>query len=123
MRNQKVRPNAGKRSGCICSVHFIKVEFDDVAIRVEDVDLREAGERRWTELHLAEVSFRNIVAKSLVAKPRQRITIALHAQCKMNVVGVVRLFAANRRLGTDDDVQLLLPVADLVPDSRIGESG
>jgi hypothetical protein len=41
----------------------------------------------------------------------------------MNVIGVVRLVAAKRRIRAHYDVYSLLSVADFVPDSRIGESG
>jgi hypothetical protein len=71
------------------SIHCLADEFDNVAVGVEDVDLRIARDRGGTELHLSEVVVGNIVAKALAAEPRERVAIALHAQCKMNVVGIV----------------------------------
>ena len=103
-------------------IHGLEVEFDDVAVGVEDEDLRVARDRWWTH-HLPNVAVGSIVAETLVAEPRQRIAIALHAQCKMNIVGIVRLVTAERRVRADYDVELLLSVADLVPDSRIVEGG
>ena len=104
-------------------IQCLEVEFDDIAVGIEDVDLRVAGEGVWAEFHLPEVTIGDIVAESLGAEPSQGIAIALHTKCEMNVIGVVRLVAAKRRIRAHYDVYRLLSVADFVPDSRIGESG
>src|SRR5262249_35752642 len=57
----------------------------------------------------------------LFTEPRQGIAIAVHAQCKMNIVDVVRLVTPEHRLTANVNVELLLSIADLVPDSRIIE--
>jgi hypothetical protein len=47
------------------SIQFLAVEFDDIAVWVEDVDLRVARGGMGTKLHLSEVVVGNIVAESL----------------------------------------------------------
>src|SRR5262249_2510271 len=85
-------------------IQGLEVEFDDVAVGIEDVDLRVAGEGVWAEFHLPEVTIGNIVAESLGAEPSQGIAIALHPECEMNVIGIVRLVAAKRRIRAHYDV-------------------
>ena len=54
----------------MASIQFLAVQFDDVAIWVEDVDLRVARGGVGTKLHLSEVVLGNIVAKTFAAEPR-----------------------------------------------------
>jgi len=107
----------------MASIHCLAVEFDDVSVGVDDVDLRVTRDGLGTELHLSEVVVGKIVAEAFAAEPRERIAIALHAQCEVNVVKVDPLVAASRRVRANQNVELLLSVANLVPDSRIVEGG
>jgi hypothetical protein len=52
------------------SIQFLAVEFDDIAVWVEDVDLRVARGGMGTKLHLSEVVVGNIVAEIFAAEPR-----------------------------------------------------
>jgi hypothetical protein len=97
------RVPAGKAS----PIHCLAVEFDDVAVGLEDEDLRVARDRGGTELQLSKVEAGNIVAEALAVEPCVRFAIAHHPQCKMNVVGVIRLVAAERPIRADVDVELL----------------
>ncbi len=49
------------------SIHCLAVEFDDVAVRVNDVDLRIPCDGFGTELHLAEIIIGKIVAETFCA--------------------------------------------------------
>ena len=97
------------------SIQFLAVEFDDIAIWVEKVNLRVARRGVGTKLQLFDVVVGNIVAEIFATEPRQRIAIALHTQCKVNVITVDPLVAAERRVRPDVDVEFLLSVADLIP--------
>lgn len=103
------------------SIHCLAVEFDDVAVGIDDIDLRVARDGFGTELYLSEVVVGKILAETFAGEPRQRIAVALHAHCEVNVVKVDPLVAAERRIRANQDVELLLSVANLVPDSRIVE--
>jgi len=98
------------------------VEFDDVAVGVEDVDLRMAGDGVWAELEAEEVVGGEVVAKALGAEPRESLLIAGDAEGEVNVPGIVGLVAAHHRLGAEDDVDVAA-VTDLKPDARKRERG
>ena len=103
------------------SIQGLAVEFDDVAIGVEDVDLRVA---RWgfgAKLHLSEVVVWKIAAETFAAEPRYRIAIALYAQGEMNVGKVDPLAAAERCFRANQDVELRQSITNLVPDSRMAK--
>jgi hypothetical protein len=88
------------------SIQGLAVEFDDVAVGVEDVDLRVA---RWgfgAKLHLSEVVVWKIAAETFACEPRYRIAIALYAQGEMNVGKVDPLAAAERCFRANQDVEL-----------------
>ncbi|HEY5895826.1 MAG TPA: hypothetical protein VIT91_21610 [Chthoniobacterales bacterium] len=51
-------------------IHCLAVEFDDVAVGVEDVDLRVARKGVGTELHFFKIAVGNIVAEAFAAEPR-----------------------------------------------------
>jgi hypothetical protein len=105
------------------SIQFLAVEFDDIAVWVEEVDLRVARRGVSTKLQLFEVVVGKILAEIFATEPRQRIAIALHTQSKVNVVTVDPFVAPQRRVRPDIDVEFLLSVADLVPEPRILEVG
>jgi hypothetical protein len=104
------------------SIQFLAIEFDDVPVRVEDVDLRVT---RWgfrAKLHLSEIVVCQIAAEAFAAEPRYRIAIALYPQGKMNIGKINPLVAAKRRFRANQDVELRLSVAYLVPDPRMAEA-
>jgi hypothetical protein len=105
------------------SICCLAVELDDIAVRVDDVNLRITGDGLGTELHLPEIVVGQIVAKTFFAEPDQRTAIALDAQGEMNVVKVDPFIAAEHRVRANQDVELLLSIANLVPDARIVEVG
>jgi hypothetical protein len=113
----------GLTNDWMTSIQFLAVEFDDIAVRVEEVDLRVARRRVRTKLQLFEVVVGDIVAETLATEPRQRIALALHTQRKVNVVTVDPFVAAERGVRPDIDMEFLLSVADLVPEPRILEVG
>jgi hypothetical protein len=79
--------------------------------------MRVARYRLGTESHLSEVVVGNIFAKTFAAEPRWRIAIALHTQCKVNVVNVDPLVSAERRVRANQDVEFLLsmPILYRIP--------
>jgi hypothetical protein len=107
----------------MASILRLAVEFDDVAVGVDDVDLRVARDGLGTELHLSEVVIGKILAETFSGEPRQRVAIALDAQCEMNIVKVDPFIVAERRVRANQDVEFLLSLANLVPDSRMIEAG
>ena len=52
------------------SIQFFAVEFDDIAVGVEDVDLGVARGGVGTKLHLSEVVVGKIVAETFAVEPR-----------------------------------------------------
>ena len=54
----------------MASILRLTVEFDDVAVGVDDVDLRVASDGLGTELHLSEVAIGKILAETFAAEPR-----------------------------------------------------
>jgi len=57
------------RKDWMASIQGLAVEFDDVAVGVEDVDLRVARGGVGTKLHLSEVVVGQIVAETFAAEP------------------------------------------------------
>jgi len=106
----------------ITSIQRRAVEFDDVTVGVEDVDLRVTRGRFGAKLHLSEVGLWKIAAEAFAVEPRYRIAIALYTQGKMNIGKVDPLVAAKRCLWANQDVELRLPVAYLVPNPRMTEA-
>ena len=54
----------------MASIQGLAVEFDDVAVGVEDVDLRVARGGVGTKLHLSKVVVGQIVAETFATEPR-----------------------------------------------------
>jgi hypothetical protein len=54
----------------MASIQGLAVEFDDVAVGVEDADLRVARGGLGTQLHLSEVVVWQILAETFAAEPR-----------------------------------------------------
>jgi hypothetical protein len=106
----------------ITSIQSFAVEFDDVTVGVEDVDLRVTRWRFGAKLHLSEVGVWKIAAETFAIEPRYRIAIALYPQGKMNIGKVDPLVAAKRCFRANQDVKLRLPVANLVPNPRMTEA-
>ena len=52
------------------SIHCLAVEFDNVAIGVDDIDLRKARDGLGTELHLPEVVVGKILLETFAAEPQ-----------------------------------------------------
>jgi hypothetical protein len=75
-RLEKEEANGGKiclpndSEEWMASIHCLAVEFDDVSVGVDDVNLRVARDGLGTELHLSEVIVGKIVAETFSAEPR-----------------------------------------------------
>ena len=75
-RLEKAEANGGKiclpndSEEWMASIHCLAVEFDDVSVRVDDVNLRVARDGLATKLHLSEVVVGKIVAETFSAEPR-----------------------------------------------------
>jgi hypothetical protein len=89
---------------------------------LRSVDLRVTRGGFGAKLHLSEVGVWKISAEAFAVEPRYRIAIALYPQGKMNIGKVDPLVAAKRCLRANQDVELRLPVANLVPDPRMTEA-
>ena len=94
-------------------------------VRVDDVNLCIAcdGLRERSFIFRKSSSGRSS-PEAFSAEPGQRVAIgALDAQCEMNIVKVDPFIVAERRVRANQDVEFLLSLANLVPDSRIIEAG
>ena len=98
-------------------VEGFAVEFDDVAVGIEDVDLRVAGDGVGTELEAAEVVGGEVFAEALFVQPVERFAIARDAQREVNVLGIVGAAGALHGAFADDDVEVLVVVADAEPEA------
>ena len=99
-------------------VEGLAVEFDDVAVRVEDIELGTARYRIGAELEVVKVVGCQVFAKALFVQPLERFAIAFHAQREVNVLRVVRSAYALERAHTNNDVEMLLGVANTEPEAR-----
>jgi hypothetical protein len=96
----------------------LAVEFDDVAVGIEDVELGMASDGIGAELEVAKIVGFHIFAEALFVEPVERFAIALYAQGEVNVLRIVRPASALQRAHTDDDVEMLFGVADAEPQAR-----
>ena len=81
------------------------------------------GNGIWPELKATKIFGREFFVEAFRVQPRERFAIAGDAQRKMNVLWVVWAAGALQRAHPDDDVKMLLSIAETVPDAREIERG
>ena len=98
-------------------VEGFAVEFDDVAIGIEDVNLGMARYGIGAELEVAQIVGRQVFAEALLAEPVERFAIAFHAQGEVNVLRIVRPANPLQRAHANNDVEMLFRVPDAEPEA------
>lgn len=99
------------------SVEGLAVEFDDVAVGIEDVNLGMAGDGVGAELEAVEVVGGEVFAEALGVQPVEYFTIARDTEGEVNVLGVVGAAGALHGAFADDDVEMLVVVTDAEPEA------
>jgi hypothetical protein len=102
-------------------VQSLAIELDNVAVGVEDVDLRVPGDGIGAELKVAEIAIRQVFVKAFSPKPFKRFAVALDPQGQMHVVGVIGLVASDRGVRTDENMNAGAAIANVEPDSGVIE--
>src|ERR1051326_6338241 len=88
------------------SAKTLAVEFDNVAVGIEYIELRIAGDGVGTQDHPAKFTGRGVFAISFRAQRFDRLAEALDPYRKMDIEGIERLVLAEGSVGADHDVNL-----------------
>ena len=88
-------------------VQCLGVDFDHVAVGVEDIDLRESGGGVGLKPHLQRIELRGILAVSFRAQELDRLAVAPDADREMTVARIDAALAAEGGAVVDDEMELL----------------
>jgi hypothetical protein len=107
-------PEIWKQRGLI---EGFAVEFDDVSVGIEDVDLGVAGDGVGAEHDAAEVFGGKVFAEALCVQPVEGFAVARDAQGEVDVLRIVGAAGALHSAFADDNVQVLVVVTDAEPEA------
>jgi len=99
-------------------VEGFAVEFDDVAVGIEDVELGAPRYRIGAQLEVVKIVGCQVFAKALFVEPVERFAIAFHTQGEVDVLRIVRSANPLKRAHANNDVEMLFGVANAEPEAR-----